>query len=139
MRDWKVENLTNGQEISNVPFGKEKEDYLCGQYTSFEQSFQKIKVLTIKENNPEILVESEMEQKFFGKCDQIAEYLQRQTSFFSIWNGTAEISLPFHKLSNFQSFISQIVSAILFGWFPDFGETLAIIHGLSQLYYSNKQ
>ena len=29
MRDWKVENLANGEELSIVPFGKEKEDYLC--------------------------------------------------------------------------------------------------------------
>jgi len=29
MRDWKLENLANGKEISTIPFGMEKEDYLC--------------------------------------------------------------------------------------------------------------
>ena len=29
MRDWKVENLANGKELSTVQFGTEKEDYLC--------------------------------------------------------------------------------------------------------------
>ena len=33
---WKVENLANGKEISTVPFGTQKEDYLCRQYTIFE-------------------------------------------------------------------------------------------------------
>ena len=46
-----------------------------------------------------------------------------------------EISLPFAKLSSFQSLISrkqlreievQMVSAISFGWFADFGKTLTI-------------
>ena len=36
---------------------------------------------------------------------EIVEYLQRYSSF-SIWNGMAEISLPFAKLSSFQSLIS---------------------------------
>ena len=51
---------------------------------------------------------------------EIVDYLQRQSSF-SVWNGIAEISLPFAKLYSFQSFISrkqlweiklQMVSAI---------------------------
>ena len=37
---------------------------------------------------------------------EIVEYLQRYSSF-SVRNGTAEISLPFAKLSSFQSLISQ--------------------------------
>ena len=28
MRDWKLENSGNGKEISAIPFGTEKEDYL---------------------------------------------------------------------------------------------------------------
>ena len=28
LRDWKLENLPNGKEISTVPFRMEKEDYL---------------------------------------------------------------------------------------------------------------
>lgn len=28
MRDWKLENLANGKEISTVPFRADKEDYL---------------------------------------------------------------------------------------------------------------
>jgi len=28
MRDWKLENLANGKEISTVPFRTDKEDYL---------------------------------------------------------------------------------------------------------------
>ena len=37
---------------------------------------------------------------------EIVEYLQRYSTF-SVRNGTAEISLPFAKLSIFQSLISQ--------------------------------
>ena len=37
---------------------------------------------------------------------EIVEYLQRYYTF-SVRNGTAEISLPFAKLSSFQSLISQ--------------------------------
>ena len=71
-------------------------------------------------------------RKFRSK---IVEYLQRYSSF-SVWNGTAEISLPFPKLSSFQSLISrkqlweielQMVSAISFGWFAEFGKILTII------------
>ena len=45
---------------------------------------------------------------------EIEDYLQR-------WSGTAEISLPFAK------FELQMVSAISFGWFVDFGKTLTVI------------
>ena len=74
------------------------------------------------------------------------EYLQRYSSF-SVRNGTAEISLPFAKLSCFQTLISrkqlpeievQMVSAISFGWFADFGKTLTIIQRSSQPVYSGK-
>ena len=67
---------------------------------------------------------------------EIVEYLQRYSSF-SVRNGTAEISLPFAKLSSFQSLISrkqlreievQMVSAISFGWFDDFGEALPLFN-----------
>ena len=77
---------------------------------------------------------------------EIVEYLQRYSSF-SVRNGTAEISLPFAKLSSFQSLISwkqlreievQMVSAISFGWFADFGKTLTIIQRSSQPVYSDK-
>ena len=77
---------------------------------------------------------------------EIVEYLQRYSSF-SVRNGMAEISLPFAKLSSFQSLISrkqlreievQMVSAISFGWFADFGKTLTIIHRSSQPVYSDK-
>ena len=79
-------------------------------------------------------------------CSEIVEYLQRYSSF-SVRNGTAEISLPFAKLSSFQTLISrkqlreikvQIVSAISFGWLADFGKTLTIIQRLSQPVYSDK-
>ena len=77
---------------------------------------------------------------------EIVEYLQRYSSF-SVRNGTAEIFLPFTKLSSFQSLISrkqlleievQMVSAISFGWFADFGKTLTIIQRSSQPVYSDK-
>ena len=77
---------------------------------------------------------------------EIVEYLQRHSSF-SVWNGMAEISLPFAKLSSFQSLIGrkqlreievQMVSAISFGWFADFGKTLTIIQRSSQPVYSGK-
>ena len=68
-------------------------------------------------------------------------------SSFPVWNGTVEISLPFAKLSSFQSLIGQkqlweiklqMVSAISFGWFPDFGKSLTIIQWSFQLVYSDK-
>ena len=77
---------------------------------------------------------------------EIVEYLQRYSSF-SVWNGTAEISLPFAKHSSFQSFMIrkqlreielQMVSAISFGWFADFRKTLTIIQRSSQPVYSDK-
>ena len=77
---------------------------------------------------------------------EIVEYLQRYSSF-SVRNGTAEISSPFAKVSSFQSLISrkqlreielQMVSAISFGWFADFGNTFTIIQRSSQPVYSDK-
>ena len=77
---------------------------------------------------------------------EIVEYLQKYSSL-SVRNGTAKISLPFAKLSSFQSLISwkqlreievQMVSAISFGWFADFGKTLTIIQRSSQPVYSDK-
>ena len=82
----------------------------------------------------------------FRKFPEIVEYLQRY-SFFSVRNGTEEISLPFAKLSSFQPLISQKqlreievqkVSAISFGWFADFGKTLTIIQRSYQPVYSDK-
>ena len=79
-------------------------------------------------------------------CSEIAEYLQRYPSF-SFRNGTAEISLPFLELSSFQSLISrkllreielQMLSAISFGWFADFGKTLPLFKCSSQPVYSDK-
>ena len=77
---------------------------------------------------------------------EIVEYLQRYSSF-SVRNGAADISLPFAKVSSFQSLISrkqlrkielQMVSAISFGWFADFGKTLTINQRSSQPVYSDK-
>ena len=74
---------------------------------------------------------------------EIMEYLKRYSSF-SVRNGTAEISLPFAKLSSFQSLKQlreievQMVSAISFGLFADFGKTLTIIQRSSQPVYSDK-
>ena len=67
---------------------------------------------------------------------EIVEYLQRYSSF-SVRNGTAGISLPFAKVSSFQSLISrkqlreielQMVSAISFGWVADFGKPLPLFN-----------
>ena len=78
----------------------------------------------------------------FGNC-----ILPPEVVLFSVRNGTAEISLPFAKLSSFHSLISrkqlreielQMVSAISFGWFADFGKTPTIIQQSSQLVYSDK-
>jgi len=58
-----------------------------------------------------------------------------------------EIPLAFGKFSSLQFLISrkqlweiklQIVSAISFGWFADFGKTLTIIQRSSQLVHSVK-
>ena len=144
MRDWKVENLANVKELTTVPITTEKEDYLFRQYTIFEQIFRKIRVLTIQQNSPKILVESEMEWKVLWKIrSEVVDYLHRQTSF-SVRNETAEISLPFRRLSSFQSLISrqqllEMVSVISFGCIADFGETLRISYGSSQPAYSNKK
>ena len=94
-------------------------------------------MLTIWPTNPEISVESEMERTFFlenpfGICRLLPEVV-----LIFVRNGTVKNALPFAKLSSFQSLISrqqlreielQMVSAISFGWFADFGKTLTIIH-----------
>ena len=41
MRDWKLDSLANGKEISAVPFQTEKEEYLCRYSTIFERNFRK--------------------------------------------------------------------------------------------------
>ena len=60
---------------------------------------------------------------------------------FFVRSGKTEISLPFAKLFSPQSLISrkqlweielQMVSAISFSWFADFGKTLTIIQLSSQ-------
>ena len=42
MRDWKLESLANGKEISAVLFRTEKEEYLWMYSTISEGNFQKI-------------------------------------------------------------------------------------------------
>ena len=68
---------------------------------------------------------------------EIVEYLQRYSSL-SVRNRTAEISLPFAKVSSLQSLISrkqlpeiklQMVSAISFGWFVDLEKPLPLFNG----------
>jgi len=44
MRDWKLESLANGKEISAVLFRMEKEDYLWRWSTISEWIFRKIGV-----------------------------------------------------------------------------------------------
>ena len=45
MRDWKLESLANGKEISAVPFRTEKEEYLRRYSAISEQNFRKITLL----------------------------------------------------------------------------------------------
>ena len=87
MRDWKLENLANGTEIFIVPFGMEKEDYLCRCLPL---------ILTKK------IRKFRLKVKWNGHFSEI-----KRLSSFSVQNGTAEISLPFAKLSSFQSLISR--------------------------------
>ena len=42
MRDWKLESLANGKEISAVPFRTEKDEYLWRYSTIYERNFRKI-------------------------------------------------------------------------------------------------
>ena len=42
MRDWKLENLAHGKEISAVPFRTEKEEYLWRYSTISERNLRKI-------------------------------------------------------------------------------------------------
>ena len=42
MRDWKLESLANGKEISAVPFRTEKEEHLLRYSTISERNFWKI-------------------------------------------------------------------------------------------------
>ena len=57
MRDWKLENLENGEEISTVPFGMEKRTTSVGSLP--------------------FSVESEMERKFLWEIrSEIVDYLQ---------------------------------------------------------------
>ena len=45
MRDWKLESLANGKEISTVPFRTEKEEYLSKYFTISERNFRKVTLL----------------------------------------------------------------------------------------------
>ena len=73
-------------------------------------------------------------------CSEIVEYLQRYSSF-SVRDEQWKFAYHLLKVSSFQSLISrkqlreievQMVSAILFGLFADFGKTLTIIQRSSQ-------
>ena len=83
---------------------------------------------------------------FLGKSDERLQSTSRYRPLFPF--GTERRKFPYHFV-NFQFPVFhqpttvreiefQIVSAILFCWFPDFGETLTIIRGWSQPYYSNE-
>ena len=82
-----------------------------------------------------------MEQDFFRENPIRDCRVPPEVNLFSRSEQNGEMSLPFRKLSSFQSLISrqqfteiefQIVSSISFGWFADFGETLSIILGSSE-------
>ena len=65
-------------------------------------------MLTIWPENPGNFGLKSIGKVIFRKFrSEIVEYLQRYSSF-SVQNGMAEISLPFAKLSSFQSLISRI-------------------------------
>ena len=107
---------------------------------------EKQRVLTY-EKNGNFRLKSNGKVIFRKFCSEIVEYLIQRYSSFSVRNGTAEISLPFAKLSSFQSLISrkqlreievQMVSAISFGWLAYFGKILTIIQRSSQPVYSEK-
>ena len=75
MRDWKVENLANVKELYTVPIATEKR----GSLQFLNRFSVKLGCLPFsRQNNPQILVESEMERKFLGKFrSEIVDYLQR--------------------------------------------------------------
>ena len=96
-------------------------------------------VLTIWQENLEVSVWSQMVSQFSGNSVQKLWSSFRGTPLFlfetQLWK------LPFAKRSSFQSLISQkqlwkielqMVSAISFCWFADFGKTLAVIQRLFQ-------
>ena len=79
--------------------------------------------------------------KVCGKLDWKLQTTSTGRPLFSVRSGTAEISLPFRRLSSFQSLISrqqllETVSVISFGCIADCGETPTISHGSSQPVYS---
>ena len=111
------------------------------QFKIFEQIFRKIRVLTIQQNNLKILLKVKWNGKVCGKFDWKLQTTSTGRPLFSVRSGTAEISLPFRRLSSFQSLISrqqllEMVSVISFGCIADFGETPTISHGSSQPVYS---
>ena len=56
MRDWKLENLPNGKEISVVPFRMEREEYLWRYSIIFERNFRKITLpFHFKPKSPDFL------------------------------------------------------------------------------------
>ena len=56
MRDWKLDSLANGKEISAVPFQTGKEEYLCRYSTIFERNFRKISLpFDLKPKFPDFL------------------------------------------------------------------------------------
>jgi len=106
-------------------------------------------VLTIWPENPGISVLKSNGEIIFRKFpSEIVKYTFRGTPLSPLGTERRKFpQLPFAKRSSFQSLISrkqlreievQVVSAILFGWFANFGKTLTIIQRSSQPVYSDK-
>ena len=74
MRDWKLENSANGKEISAIPFGTEKEDYLRRKPTISEWIFRK-RCLRFSKKSGDSGWKSNGTDTFVENRSEIVEYL----------------------------------------------------------------
>ena len=90
MRDWKLESLANGKEISAVPFRTEKEEYLWRYSTISEQNFRKITLhLTSNRNFRIFLPNGKHPNSPFLKKMKCTGWCQKQfisTLYYIMWN-----------------------------------------------------
>ena len=131
MRDWKLESLRNGKEISAVLLRTEKRGLPVEVVYNFQSDFPQTFPFHFTFN------------KIFRLFCLMVSTLIFRKIYSKILNYLFLLRSERCK-STFQSLICrkqlQMVSAISFDWFPDFGKkTFTIIHRSSQTVYSEKQ
>ena len=92
--------------FGKFPFGQTKTVLPFTSQPKFPEFFGKWGAYHLARKSGNFGLKSNGKVIFRKFHSEIVEYLQRYSSF-SVRNGTAEISLPFAKLSSFQSLISR--------------------------------